>query len=87
MKKKTEIIPTTKSISDEEHLIHSPKYSYSPNQSLPLDFVEKSSFSVSISNYSDTIVCGDCEYLLKNLPDNTVDLIVTSPPYADQRTG
>ena len=28
---------------------------------------------------------GDCEEVLKNLPDNSIDLIFTSPPYADQR--
>jgi DNA modification methylase len=28
---------------------------------------------------------GDCEEILKNIPDNSVDLIFTSPPYADQR--
>ena len=28
---------------------------------------------------------GDCEEVLKTLPDNSVDLIFTSPPYADQR--
>jgi DNA modification methylase len=28
---------------------------------------------------------GDCEEVLKNIPDNSVDLIFTSPPYADQR--
>lgn len=28
---------------------------------------------------------GDCEERLKELPDNSVDLIFTSPPYADQR--
>ena len=28
---------------------------------------------------------GDCKEQLKPLPDNSVDLIVTSPPYADQR--
>jgi site-specific DNA-methyltransferase (adenine-specific) len=30
---------------------------------------------------------GDSAEELKNLPDNSVDLIVTSPPYADQRKG
>ncbi|MGC4037838.1 MAG: site-specific DNA-methyltransferase [Chitinophagaceae bacterium] len=30
---------------------------------------------------------GDSEEILKKLPDNSVDLIVTSPPYADQRKG
>ena len=28
---------------------------------------------------------GDSKKELKKLPDNSVDLIVTSPPYADQR--
>lgn len=31
------------------------------------------------------IICGDCLAVLKSLPDNSVDLIVTSPPYADNR--
>lgn len=30
---------------------------------------------------------GDSKQMLKKLPDNSVDLIVTSPPYADQRKG
>ncbi len=30
---------------------------------------------------------GDCEKILKKIPDNSVDLIITSPPYADQRKG
>jgi DNA modification methylase len=33
----------------------------------------------------DTILLGDCADLLKDFPANTVDLIVTSPPYADRR--
>ena len=28
---------------------------------------------------------GDCREVLKTLPDDSIDLIVTSPPYADQR--
>lgn len=31
------------------------------------------------------IFLGDCKNILKQLPDNSVDLIFTSPPYADQR--
>lgn len=30
---------------------------------------------------------GDCAEVLKKIPDNSVDLIFTSPPYADQRMG
>lgn len=33
----------------------------------------------------DAILCGDCEEILKTFPENSVDLIVTSPPYADRR--
>lgn len=31
------------------------------------------------------LILGDCTKELKKLPDNSVDLIITSPPYADQR--
>ncbi len=31
------------------------------------------------------IILGDCLDVLKNMPDNSVNLVVTSPPYADQR--
>ncbi len=37
------------------------------------------------THYLDKILHGDCEQLLKKLPDDCVDLIFTSPPYADQR--
>ena len=37
-------------------------------------------------DYKDSIICGDCEEILKSLPDNCIDLIFTSPPYADQRS-
>ena len=35
--------------------------------------------------FINKILLGDCEEILKDLPDNSVDLIFTSPPYADQR--
>lgn len=31
------------------------------------------------------IILGDCGQVLREFPDNSVDLIFTSPPYADQR--
>ena len=33
----------------------------------------------------ETILLGNCKQRLKNLKNNSVDLIITSPPYADQR--
>ncbi len=34
----------------------------------------------------DTVHRGDCNELIKQLPDNSVDVLVTSPPYWGQRT-
>ena len=31
------------------------------------------------------IIHGDCQQVLEELPDNYIDLIITSPPYADRR--
>ena len=36
-------------------------------------------------DFANTIIEGDCEEVLRELPDNSIDLIFTSPPYADQR--
>ena len=33
------------------------------------------------SEFADRVVCGDSEAVLKQLPDNCVDLVFTSPPY------
>jgi site-specific DNA-methyltransferase (adenine-specific) len=33
----------------------------------------------------NSIICGDCEQVLKDFPDDSIDLIITSPPYADAR--
>lgn len=35
--------------------------------------------------YLNQVLLGDCGEVLRELPDNSVDLIFTSPPYADQR--
>jgi DNA modification methylase len=49
-------------------------------------------FVVSISlvmsfkeNYIDKIICGDCLDIMRTMPDNMVDLVITSPPYFQQR--
>ncbi len=36
-------------------------------------------------SWQNQILQGDCLQILPTLPDNCIDLIVTSPPYADQR--
>jgi DNA modification methylase len=32
------------------------------------------------------IICGDCLEVMKDFPDNSIDLTVTSPPYDNLRT-
>lgn len=51
---------------------------------MPSLFDEQNVF-VQPASYLDSIIVGNCEQVLDALPDNCVDLIVTSPPYADQR--
>lgn len=36
-------------------------------------------------NPNDDILFGDCLQVMQTLPDNSIDLVVTSPPYADAR--
>ena len=36
-------------------------------------------------DFVNRIIHGDCEQVTKGFPDNSIDLIFTSPPYADQR--
>ncbi len=38
-------------------------------------------FNILPSEYQDKFICGDSEEVLKNLPDNCIDIIFTSPPY------
>ncbi len=33
----------------------------------------------------NSIIAGDCEAVLKQFPENSIDLIITSPPYSDKR--
>src|SRR6266705_5957438 len=33
----------------------------------------------------DSIICGDALQVLRSFPDGVVDLVITSPPYADKR--
>jgi len=40
---------------------------------------------VAESLQTNLIFCGDCEEVLRDFPDDCVDLIFTSPPYADCR--
>jgi DNA modification methylase len=60
-------------------------YQYARTQ-IPL-FTEQGEIKTLIPNeFTNKIIHGDCEQVLKAVPDNSIDLIFTSPPYADQRS-
>lgn len=58
------------------------KQSFSPqiNISLP-EKTEKRRANTPLNK----IICGDCVAVMKNIPDNSIDMVVTSPPYDDVR--
>lgn len=37
-------------------------------------------------DFINKIICGDCVEVMKSIPDNEIDLVVTSPPYDNLRT-
>lgn len=39
----------------------------------------------TINSFRDRFICGDCEDILSTMPDSCIDLVFTSPPYADKR--
>lgn len=47
--------------------------------------VEKVNLFAQKDKIKTDIILGDCLEVLRDLPENSVDLVVTSPPYADQR--
>ncbi len=38
----------------------------------------------TIGEMENSVMCGDCLQLLADIPDDSIDMIITSPPYADQ---
>lgn len=35
----------------------------------------------SIEEFKNKIICGDCLEVMKDIPDNSIDLVITDPPY------
>jgi len=59
----------------KEKVINRNQYYYAKNN----NFIKTN--NVMPEEYIDKIICGNSEMILKNLPENSVDLIFTSPPY------
>lgn len=47
--------------------------------------IEKVDLFTQKQKIKTEVILGDCLEVLKKLPDNSIDLVITSPPYADQR--
>ena len=47
--------------------------------------IEKKKCNEKYINFVDQIYYGDCLAVMKTIPSDSIDLIVTSPPYADAR--
>ena len=79
---------TTNPIEQQPDSINEPKMGYSESDLQPTLLQTNSDPVQNIQNFSyiNQIIQGDCQEILKSLPDNCIDLIVTSPPYADQRS-
>ena len=43
--------------------------------------MEKSEEMIWPNDYINKIICGDCLEVMKGIPDDSVDLVITSPPY------
>ena len=52
---------------------------------MTLKTIEKNNLFTSKIRVKTDIILGDCLTVLKEMPSESIDLIVTSPPYADQR--
>ena len=37
-------------------------------------------------DFIDKVICGDCLEVMKDIPDNSVDLVLTDPPYPNYHT-
>jgi DNA modification methylase len=48
-------------------------------------FLMETCMATVIDSMSPKLILGDCREVLKTFADNSVDLIITSPPYADSR--
>lgn len=50
-------------------------------ESLPYYNSKNLSKKSKIDSFLDTIICGDCIDVMESIPTNSIDLIITSPPY------
>ena len=46
---------------------------------------QKTKACKAVDDFLDKIICADCLKGMRKLPDNCIDLTVTSPPYDDLR--
>lgn len=72
-------------ITDGKLLREPQKMDYLNPLQIPFPYEEETKHYFDSTSLVDKIICGDCQVALDLIPSESVDLIVTSPPYADQR--
>lgn len=51
-----------------------------------MDHSKKTDIIYNMKKSITTLLLGDCESVLKNIKDNSINLIITSPPYTERRS-
>ena len=49
--------------------------------------MEKKDYSEIPNNFIDEIICGNCIELIKEIPDRSIDAVITDPPYGLNKYG
>jgi site-specific DNA-methyltransferase (adenine-specific) len=73
--------PDAKLLKRERKVIDRSQKEKRRNGTKHLTVIKSKTNSIDVSGIVNKIICGDSETVLKTLPDNFVDIIITSPPY------
>ena len=80
-KKNLRACPDTKLLKRERKVVNRLQKEKIRRGTKNLTTIKSKLIEIDVSAIVNKIICGDSENILKELPDNFVDIIVTSPPY------
>ena len=80
-KKNLRACPDTKLLKRERKVVNRLQKEKIRKGTKNLTTIKSKLIEIDVSAIVNKIICGDSENILKELPDNFVDIIVTSPPY------
>lgn len=79
--KEDRIYPDSKLLKRERKVLERKKKEEIRGGTKYLKVIKDVSPEIDLSNYVNRIICGDSEIVLNDIPDNSIDIIITSPPY------